>query len=92
MKKILAVAMLVASAAVMPVATPAFASTPNDRLCGPDGPEAYKRPGGYCEQIGKKGSLNESTDCDIDIAPLAMVAGDRMLVAYNCYALKRMVS
>lgn len=48
MKKIIALALLTS---FIGAAAPAFAQNANDKLCGPDGPEAYKRPGGYCEQI-----------------------------------------
>lgn len=57
MTKIIALALLGAIIAAAPVATPAFAvDTKISQLCGPDGPEAYKRPGGYCEQIGENKS------------------------------------
>ena len=40
-------------------AAPALAAAPGaNGLCGPDAPEAYKRPGGYCEAIGANGSLS----------------------------------
>lgn len=38
-------------------ATPAFAGSGSSALCGPNGPEEYKRPGGYCEQLDKNSSL-----------------------------------
>lgn len=48
-----ALAALLATGVAIPAATPAFAvDTSISEKCGPDGPEAYKRPGGYCEQIG----------------------------------------
>jgi hypothetical protein len=43
-------------------AAPAFADTAGTSgLCGPDGPEAYNRPGGYCEILGANASLSEPT-------------------------------
>jgi hypothetical protein len=43
------------------ISSTAFAFTPalavdakNSALCGPDAPEGYKRPGGYCDQLGAK--------------------------------------
>ena len=40
-------------------AAPALAAAPGaNGLCGPDAPEAYKRPGGYCEAIGANRSLS----------------------------------
>jgi hypothetical protein len=42
-------------------AAPAFAATPgSDGLCGPDAPDAYKRPGGYCDTLDH-GSLSLPT-------------------------------
>src|SRR5688500_3550655 len=64
LKKIFAVALLIASTAAFPVATPVFAGSSNDALCGPDAPEGYKRPGGYCEQIDNKNSLFDTDDED----------------------------
>jgi hypothetical protein len=49
MKTILALAFTVSVLAV----APAFANpSAADGLCGPDGPDSYKRAGGYCEQLG----------------------------------------
>ncbi|WP_423065999.1 hypothetical protein [Devosia sp. CN2-171] len=54
MNKIIA---LVLVSATLLASAPAFAvDTSISTLCGPDAPEAYKRPGGYCEQIGKNES------------------------------------
>lgn len=48
----LAIAALAALSVAIPTA-PSFAvDTSIAEKCGPDGPEAYKRPGGYCDQIG----------------------------------------
>ena len=54
MNKILA---LVLVSATLVASAPAYAvDTRISKLCGPDGPESYKRPGGYCEQIGSNDS------------------------------------
>lgn len=54
----IAFAAIAAIVVAVPAATPAFAvDTRISEKCGPDAPEAYKRPGGYCEQIG----ANQST-------------------------------
>lgn len=40
-------------------AAPTFAETGGaDGLCGPNGPEAYNRPGGYCDILRANGSLS----------------------------------
>ncbi len=85
MKKILAVALLLASAAAFPVATPALAGSSTNPLCQPDAPEGYKRPGGYCEQLDQ-GSLVEGSDgCDYEIVSMvALRQGEVILVADNC--------
>jgi hypothetical protein len=51
------------------ISSTAFAFTPvlavdtaNSALCGPDAPEGYKRPGGYCEQIGTKSLASGNTE------------------------------
>lgn len=58
MKTIIALALATTIIAGAPlVATQAFAvDTSISKLCGPDAPEAYKRAGGYCEQIGSNES------------------------------------
>jgi hypothetical protein len=54
--KTIAVLALVAS---LLTAAPAFAVAPGaDGLCGPNGPETYQRPGGYCDTIVANGSLS----------------------------------
>lgn len=53
MYKFIAVTILATSLTAFPVATPSFAVDMRiSAKCGPDAPEGYKRPGGYCEQIG----------------------------------------
>lgn len=82
MKKIIALTFLAASALAMPAA-PAFANSSVDRLCGPDAPEGYKRPGGYCEQIDSTSSLVESEkrDCYYVVPYAQLAAGKTVLVA-----------
>ena len=54
MNKIIALALV---GATLFASAPAFAvDTSISKICGPDGPEAYKRPGGYCEQIASNDS------------------------------------
>jgi len=87
LKKILAVALLLATSAAFPVATPVFADSSTDPLCGPTAPEGYKRPGGYCEQLDQ-GSLSKSDkDCHYVIESMldSLKAGETLLVADNCY-------
>lgn len=63
MYKLIAIALLTTSLAVLPAATPSFAvDTRISAKCGPDAPEAYKRPGGYCEQIGAPSSASSGGD------------------------------
>jgi hypothetical protein len=96
MKKFLAVALLIASAGAIPTVTPAFADSSNDRLCGPDAPEGYKRPGGYCEQIDKKGSLMDNEGCSYrlpaNLVDFKLQDGVPVLVAENCNLKKTMVT
>jgi hypothetical protein len=58
MQKTIALALVVASLAAFPAATPTFAGDSSiTALCGPDAPESYKRPGGYCDQVRSNDSL-----------------------------------
>lgn len=68
MQKTIALALLAASIVAFPVATPSLAfDASKSALCGPDAPEGYKRPGGYCDTIKENKSLLEgnSVECDI---------------------------
>lgn len=89
MKNIIALALVAASLTAFSVATPAFAvDTTISPLCGPDAPESYNRPGGYCDQIGSNGSLVKPTDdCNwYDLVSVDLQALDvTLLVADNCY-------
>jgi len=49
-------ATLLATTVLVVSVAPAMALS-NAEKCGPDGPEVYKRPGGYCEQISSTNSL-----------------------------------
>ncbi len=65
MKNIVTLALVAASLVAFPVATPAFAIDKSiSPHCGPDAPESFRRPGGYCDQIGSNKSLNDGTECD----------------------------
>ena len=56
------IATLLATSVLAFAAAPAMAMS-NAEKCGPDGPEVYKRAGGYCEQIGNLNSqASDTTD------------------------------
>ena len=65
MKKLLVTALFAASTFAMPtllVTPPVAAAT-----CGDSVPAEWKRPGGYCDQLGSKNSLTgpvEGIDCE----------------------------
>ena len=88
MKKILVLSLMLAMAAPFGGASVALASSSTDALCGPDAPEGYKRPGGYCDQIDSTGSLNDNNkDCDYRMLTTLLATlkpGERLLVADNC--------
>jgi hypothetical protein len=88
MKSILALTLMLAMAAPFGGVTTAFADSSTDRLCGPDAPEGYKRPGGYCDQIDSKGSLmDHKTGCDyqmVEALLTSLAPGERLLVADDC--------
>ncbi|MDB5541301.1 MAG: hypothetical protein JWQ89_3028 [Devosia sp.] len=89
MQKIIALALVASSLVAFPVATPSFAvDTSIQPYCGPDAPEAYKRPGGFCEQVGSNGSLVEDKDegCTQMVISFNLKAvGKEVQVAENCY-------
>lgn len=63
MQKIIALALVASSLVAFPVATPSFAVESGIQAhCGPDAPESYKRPGGYCDQVGSNNSLVQPDD------------------------------
>lgn len=90
MNKIIALTLVAASLTAFPVATPAFAiETGITGLCGPNAPEGYKRPGGFCEQAGSNKSLVDTKGCQ-EIIIWSMVSKAKLLdqtvlVADNCY-------
>lgn len=69
MTKFAAIALATLVAAALPVAAPAFAMDASkiSEKCGPNGPESYKRPGGYCEQIGQTQSIGAKGDQKDDL-------------------------
>lgn len=90
MHKIIALALLATSLVAFPVATPSFAVDKGiQTLCGPDAPEAYKREGGYCDQVGSNKSLVESEDCDFTYYYPTFfdlkAPAEKVIVAENCY-------
>lgn len=88
MKNILALTLMLAMAAPFGGVTTAFADSSNDRLCGPDAPEGYKRPGGYCDQIDSKSSLSKGDNEGCEPYPAGLLAalksGQVVLVAEYC--------
>ena len=60
------IATLLATSVLAFAAAPAMALS-NAEKCGPDGPEVYKRAGGYCEQIGNLNS--QASDASDDEYP-----------------------
>jgi len=88
MNKTIALALVAASLAAFPLATPSFAvDTANSALCGPDAPEGYKRPGGFCDQLNEKGSLihDEDDDCTYILTRLGIeLLTEEVQVAEYC--------
>ena len=89
MQKTIALALLAVSIVAFPVATPSFAyDVSKSTLCGPDAPEGYKRPGGYCDTITQNKSLIETGDGCAPYLPTSFVMGTSakpVLVADDCY-------
>jgi hypothetical protein len=87
MRTLAALVLTTLSLAAFPIAGTAFADSRTDKLCGPDGPEAYKRPGGYCEQIGAGSLLKGAEGCtsyDYPQSIAALKQDEVILVAENC--------
>lgn len=88
MQKTIALALLAASLVAFPVATPSFAfDASKNALCGPDAPEGYKRPGGFCETITENKSIFESEEGCEHFLPSSFVMGTAkapVLVAEYC--------
>lgn len=89
MQKIIALALVASSLVAFPVATPSFAVEKGIQAhCGPDAPEAYKRAGGYCDQVGSNSSLVQTEDKECLILPsrFELNAPAQMLqVVVYCY-------
>jgi hypothetical protein len=95
MQKFVAIAFAALSLMAAPAA---FVGTSSGALaqavCGPDVPETWKRPGGYCEQLGAGSLVEEPDDCRNYPVKEAMMMisslayGESILVAEECrYAL-----
>ena len=91
MNKILAVVAALAMLPALPAAaaTTQIANSSSSAFCSEAAAEGYKRPGGYCDQIGSTNSLIESQD---GCVPYYIVSsadlklqGEVVLVADNCY-------
>ncbi|OEO32446.1 hypothetical protein VW23_011530 [Devosia insulae DS-56] len=89
MQKTIALALLAASIVAFPVATPSFAfDASKSTLCGPDAPEGYKRPGGYCQTITENKSLIETEEGCAPYVPASFFLGAAakpILVVEYCY-------
>jgi hypothetical protein len=91
MKKFVALAFAAASLMTAPVAFVATSSSAlaQQQCLGPDVPEGWLRPGGFCDQLNNKGSVIEqdTEDCDYEIGIMllsSIAEGERLLVADNC--------
>jgi hypothetical protein len=91
MKKFVALAFAAASLMTAPVAFVATSSSAlaQQQCLGPDVPEGWLRPGGFCDQLSNKGSVIEqdTDDCEYQIELLSALqreTGATVLVAENC--------
>jgi hypothetical protein len=90
MKKFVALAFAAASLMTAPVAFVASSSgaLAQQQCEGPDVPEAWLRPGGFCEQLNNKGSMIEQPD-DCEYPEIMIVSsfepGMRVHVAELCF-------
>jgi hypothetical protein len=91
MKKFIALAFAAASLMTAPVAFVATSSSAlaQQQCLGPDVPEAWLRPGGFCEQLNNKGSTigQDADDCHYELELLGALqreTGATVLVAENC--------
>ena len=94
MKKFVALAFAAASLMTAPVAFVATSSSAlaQQQCLGPDVPEGWLRPGGFCDQLNNKGSTIEqdTDDCTriqlLDLVRVTSFAdGTRVHVAEECY-------
>ena len=76
------VACLFAAAAMGAAPMPSLADTNVAVVCGPGVPEAWTRPGGYCEKINGGGSLSTFVDgCEVLVTTRPIEFGEGVLVA-----------
>ena len=76
------VGFLVAATPLSASAVVQIAGSSNTELCGPDAPEGYKRPGGFCEQLDDWKSLAPVPgDCTAGFADAAFDKAGRILIA-----------
>jgi hypothetical protein len=66
MKTILVIGLMAGLLTVAP------ASAGTEGLCGPDGSDVHKRPGGYCDTVLGNGSLSLPASALADGVPLGM--------------------
>jgi hypothetical protein len=92
MKKFVALAFAAASLMTAPVAFVATSSSAlaQQQCLGPDVPEGWLRPGGFCDQLNNKGSVIEqdTDDCNYLLLEALQVSslayGARVHVAEEC--------
>jgi hypothetical protein len=91
MKKFVALAFAAASLMTAPVALVATSSSAfaQQQCLGPDVPEGWLRPGGFCDQLNNKGSVIEqdTDDCRYEIeltSALQRETEATILVAEDC--------
>ena len=66
--------------------TVVLADSSTNPLCGPNAPEGYKRPGGFCEQLDQGSLVESDEDCRYIESMIAVLKpGEVILVADNCY-------
>jgi hypothetical protein len=98
MKKFVALAFAAASLMTAPVAFVATSSGAfaQQQCEGPNVPEAWLRPGGFCEQLNNKGStIGQDDDCPSYPLVEAMLAsqgahGAAILVTETCFEVKKL--
>ena len=90
MKKFVALAFAAASLMTAPVAFVATSSGAfaQQQCLGPNVPEGWLRPGGFCEQLNNKGSMIQQPDeCEYELEALVVLqrdVGATILVAEDC--------
>lgn len=79
-------ATLVAAAPFSASGAVRMANPDNTPLCGPDAPEGYKRPGGFCEQLEDWKSLFPTQEgCTVLVGDAAFDNKGRILIARPIY-------